>query len=85
MRTWAPLLALVLALIALVLLPVLRGRLVEPLNKELRLGIEPARSIVTRMHLTIDQLRSGLIVVTLTPSSLAMCRTDGARTQLGKS
>ncbi len=52
-RTWAPLLALVLALVARVLLPGLRGRLVEPLNKDLRLGIEPARSIVTRMHLAL--------------------------------
>ncbi len=52
-RTWAPLLALVLALVALVLLPVLRARLVEPLNEDLRLGITPARSIVTRIHLAL--------------------------------
>ncbi|MGI8403118.1 MAG: sensor histidine kinase [Gemmatimonadaceae bacterium] len=52
-RTWVPLLALVLALVALVLLPVLRARLVDPLHDDLRLEIEPARSIVTRMHLAL--------------------------------
>lgn len=52
-RTWAPLLALVLALVALVLLPVLRARLVEPLHEDLRSGIEPARGVVTRIHLAL--------------------------------
>lgn len=52
-RTGAPLLALVLALGALVLLPILRARLVEPFHEDLRLGIEPARSIVTQIHLSL--------------------------------
>lgn len=52
-RTWVPLLALVVALVALVLLPALRARLVDPLHDDLRLEIEPARSIVTRMHLAL--------------------------------
>lgn len=52
-RTWTPLLALVLALVALVLLPVLRARLVEPLHEDLRSGIEPARGVVTRIHLAL--------------------------------
>jgi signal transduction histidine kinase len=52
-RTWAPLLSLVMALVALVLLPVLRARLVEPLHEDLRSGIEPARSVVTRIHLAL--------------------------------
>jgi signal transduction histidine kinase len=52
-RTWASLLALVVALVALVLLPVLRARLVEPLHEDLRSAIEPARSVVTRIHLAL--------------------------------
>jgi signal transduction histidine kinase len=52
-RTWTPLLALVLALVGLVLLPVLRARLVEPLHEDLRSAIEPARSVVTRIHLAL--------------------------------
>jgi signal transduction histidine kinase len=45
--------ALVLALVALVLLPALRARLVEPLHEDLRAQIEPARSLVTRIHLSL--------------------------------
>lgn len=52
-RTWATLLGLVIALVALVLLPVLRARLVEPLHEDLRSGIEPARGVVTRIHLAL--------------------------------
>jgi signal transduction histidine kinase len=52
-RTWAPLLALLLALAALVLLPILRARLVEPLHDDLRSEIEPARGVVTRIHLAL--------------------------------
>jgi len=52
-RTWTPLVALVLALAGLVLLPVLRARLVEPLHEDLRSAIEPARSVVTRIHLAL--------------------------------
>ena len=48
-----PLLALVFALGALVLLPVLRARLVEPLHNDLRSQIEPARGVVTRIHLAL--------------------------------
>jgi len=47
------LLALVFALGALVLLPVLRARLVEPLHNDLRSQIEPARGVVTRIHLAL--------------------------------
>lgn len=52
-RTWVSLVALVLALVALVLLPVLRQRLVEPLHEDLRGEIEPARSLVARIHLSL--------------------------------
>lgn len=52
-RTWTPLVALLLALVGLVLLPILRARLVEPLHEDLRSGIEPARSVVTRIHLAL--------------------------------
>ncbi|MEO8580138.1 MAG: HAMP domain-containing sensor histidine kinase [Gemmatimonadales bacterium] len=52
-RTWTTLLALVLGIVALVLLPVLRYRLVEPLHQDLRSRIEPARGVVTRIHLAL--------------------------------
>ncbi len=52
-RTTASVVALVLALAALVFLPIWRARLVEPLHKDLRSDVEPARSIVTRLHLAI--------------------------------
>jgi signal transduction histidine kinase len=52
-RTLTSLLALLLALVALVLLPVWRARLVEPLHEDLRSAIEPARSVVTRIHLAL--------------------------------
>ena len=52
-RTWTSLLALVVALVALVMLPILRSRLVEPLHEDLRGEIEPARSVVTRIHLAL--------------------------------
>ncbi len=52
-RTWTTLLALVLGIVALVLLPVLRHRLVEPLHEDLRSRIGPARGVVTRIHLAL--------------------------------
>jgi len=52
-RTSVSLVALVIALFALVLLPIWRARMVEPLLEDLRSEIEPSRSIVTRIHLAL--------------------------------
>lgn len=47
------LIALVAALVALVLAPIWRARLVQPLHDDLREQIEPARGMVTRIHLSL--------------------------------
>jgi len=52
-RTSVSLVALVVALLALVLLPIWRARMVAPLLEDLRSEIEPSRSIVTRIHLAL--------------------------------
>jgi signal transduction histidine kinase len=52
-RTWTPLAALILALIALVLLPVWRSRQMAPVHDDLRAEIQPARTLVTRIHLAL--------------------------------
>jgi signal transduction histidine kinase len=52
-RIWIPLAAVVLALVALVVIPVLRTRLVEPLNEDLQSVVEPGRSLVTRIHVAL--------------------------------
>jgi len=52
-RIWIPLAAVVFALIALVVIPVIRTRLVEPLHEDLRSVIEPGRSLVTRIHVAL--------------------------------
>lgn len=50
---WIPLAALLLALLALVVIPMLRARLVAPLNADLHLAVEPGRSLVTRIHVAL--------------------------------
>jgi signal transduction histidine kinase len=55
-RTWAsylPLAVVIAALVALVALPVLAERRVRPLNRELRDVVEPARALVTRIHVEL--------------------------------
>jgi signal transduction histidine kinase len=52
-RFWIPLAAVVLALVSLVVIPVLRTRLVQPLNEDLQSVIEPGRSLVTRIHVAL--------------------------------
>jgi len=52
-QTWTPLAALILALIALVLLPVWRSRQMSPVHDDLRGEIQPARTLVTRIHLAL--------------------------------
>jgi signal transduction histidine kinase len=47
---WIPLATLMFALVALVVIPVLRTRLVEPLHEDLRSVVEPGRGLVTRIH-----------------------------------
>lgn len=52
-RVWIPLAALVFALLALVVIPVLRARLVEPLHADLQSVVEPGRSLMTRIHVSL--------------------------------
>lgn len=66
-RTWIPLGAVVLALLALVLLPVVRAAYVGPLYDDMRTVTEPSRSLLTRIHVALaleqsllrDYLESG--------------------------
>jgi signal transduction histidine kinase len=55
-RGWAthlPLAFVMLALVTLVTLPVLAERYARPLNRELRDVVEPARALVTRIHVEL--------------------------------
>ena len=52
-RTWLPLGAVVLAVFALVALPVLRAVQVRPLNEEIRTIAEPSRTLLTRIHVAL--------------------------------
>lgn len=55
-RGWAthlPLAFVMAALVALVTLPVLAERSARPLNRELREIVEPARGLVTRIHISL--------------------------------
>ncbi|MDQ3949679.1 MAG: HAMP domain-containing histidine kinase [Gemmatimonadota bacterium] len=55
-RGWAthlPLAFVMLALVALVALPVLGERYARPLNRELRDVVEPARGLVTQIHVSL--------------------------------
>lgn len=52
-RIWIPLAAVVFALIALVVIPISRTRLVEPLNEDLQSVVEPGRGLVTRIHVAL--------------------------------
>lgn len=52
-RLWAPLVAVVLALAALVTVPVLGDRYVSPLHDQMRRVAEPGRSLVTEIHVAL--------------------------------
>jgi signal transduction histidine kinase len=52
-RTWLPLGAVVLAVFALVALPVLREVQVRPYNEEIRTITEPSRTLLTRIHVAL--------------------------------
>jgi len=52
-RIWIPLATAVFALVALVVIPALRTRLVEPLHEDLQSVLEPGRSMVTRIHAAV--------------------------------
>lgn len=52
-RIWIPLAALIFALLALVVIPMFRTRLVEPLHANLQSAVEPGRSLVTRIHVAL--------------------------------
>ena len=52
-RTWLPLAGVVLALLALVALPLLRVIQVRPLYEEIRTVTEPSRGILSRIHVAL--------------------------------
>jgi len=52
-RIWIPLATLLLALLALVVVPMFRARLVEPLHAGLQSAVEPGRGLVTRIHVAL--------------------------------
>ena len=52
-RTWLPLGAIILAVFALVALPLLRVVQVRPFNEEIRTLTEPSRSLLTRIHVAL--------------------------------
>ena len=52
-RTWVPLTFVMLALSALVVLPMLGDRYTRPLHAEIRQLTEPGRTLVTRIHLAL--------------------------------
>ena len=52
-RTWLPLGAVVLAVFALVALPLLRVVQVRPFNEEIRTLTEPSRTLLTRIHVAL--------------------------------
>jgi signal transduction histidine kinase len=54
-RIWIPLAAVVFALVALVVIPILRTRLVDPLSEDLQSVVEPGRSLVTRIHVALAE------------------------------
>jgi signal transduction histidine kinase len=54
-RIWIPLAAVIFALIALVVIPILRTQLVAPLNEDLQSVVEPGRSLVTRIHVALAE------------------------------
>src|SRR3982751_2449818 len=53
---WAahlPLAFVMIALVALVALPILADRYAEPLNRDLRQVVEPARGLITDIHVSL--------------------------------
>jgi hypothetical protein len=50
-----PLAAVIFALIALVVIPMMRTQLVQPLNDDLQSVVEPGRSLVTRIHVALAE------------------------------
>jgi signal transduction histidine kinase len=54
-RIWIPLAAVVFALIALVVIPIMRTQLVQPLNEDLQSVVEPGRGLVTRIHVALAE------------------------------
>ena len=50
-----PLAAVIFALIALVVIPIMRTQLVQPLNDDLQSVVEPGRGLVTRIHVALAE------------------------------
>jgi signal transduction histidine kinase len=89
--TYLPLAFVMLALAALVTLPVLAERYARPLNRELRDVVEPARALVTRIHveLAIEGTAFHDYIDTRDPTLLqryqqAYARELAAQAELGK-
>lgn len=70
-RLWAPLVAVVLALAALVAVPVLGDWYVAPLHHEMRDVAEPGRSLVTEIHVARRCARTRAHRITRTLHGLA--------------
>lgn len=54
-RILIPLAAVIFALIALVVIPIIRTQLVQPLNDDLQSVVEPGRGLVTRIHVALAE------------------------------
>jgi signal transduction histidine kinase len=54
-RILIPLAAVVFALIALVVIPIMRTQLVQPLHEDLQSVVEPGRGLVTRIHVALAE------------------------------
>lgn len=52
-RTWLPFFAVVLAIGALAAIPIMRATYVQPMRDDLRVVIEPSRSLLTQIHVAL--------------------------------
>lgn len=77
-RVWIPLAALVFALLALVVIPIFRARLVEPLHADLQSAVEPGRSLVTRIHVSLAMEGALLHSIMKHRDTLLIARYRGA-------
>ncbi|MGH9423150.1 MAG: hypothetical protein ACRD3J_24450, partial [Thermoanaerobaculia bacterium] len=57
-RAWVPLAAVIVALFALVMLPLLRTMQVRPLYDEMRTVTEPSRNLLSRVHVSLAMEQS---------------------------
>ena len=76
-RTWLPLAAVVLAVFALVALPIVRVTQVQPQYEEMRTLTEPSRNLLTRIHAALALEQSLLRDFVEGGDSLAAVRYQG--------